>query len=656
MTEPQKLDLKSMDIAAEKREELKRCLGDAFPEAFAEGRIDFDQLKRALGEWVEPGKERFGLTWPGKAECMKIIQQPSFATLKPLREESVNFDETENVFIEGDNLEVLKLIQKAYFGKIKVIYIDPPYNTGNEFIYPDKYAETLDTYLAYTGQVDDQGMKFSTNADRIGRFHSRWLSMIYPRLYLARNLLKDDGLLFASIDNNELFNLKHVCDLVFGEENFISCIANISNPKGRSDDKYVATSHDYILIYKKNETTLNGWEPGEHITKRYNKLDEKGEKYREIDLRKTGDQDRREDRPNMFYPFYYNENTKELLIGAQGRALNDLIEILPRREDGVDGRWRWGIETAKSNVDQLIARYMPNRGQWSVFEKDYLSGRDGVKPTSSWTFKDVNSERGSEQLIELGFAKEVFPNPKPVGTLQRLIQLGTSPQGEDIILDFFAGSATTAQAVYQQNAEDGGTRKFILVQLPEIIGETDAAHRAGFKTISEIGKERIRRAAKSIQSLVDSQLALDGHRSTDFGMKVFGLARSNFRVWDGATADADALDQQLEMHIDHLSGASSPSDILYELLLKSGFPLTTKVQAVQMAGKQVFSVDGGGLLICLEKEITAELIDALAEANPIQVICLDEGFKGNDQLKANAVQTFKARAASQESEIVFRTV
>jgi len=490
MNEATKMKLTSMDVAEQKKDELKRCLGQAFPEVFAEGAIDFDQLKRALGEWVDPGKERFGLNWPGKAECMKIIQQPSVATLKPLREESVDFDTTGNLFIEGDNLEVLKLLQKAYFGKIKMIYIDPPYNTGNEFIYPDKYSETLNTYLAYTGQIDDQGFKFSTNSDRVGRFHSRWLSMMYPRLYLAKNLLSDDGLFFTSIDNNELFNLRQVCDLVFGEENFISCIANISNPKGRSDDKYIATSHEYILAYKKNETALNGWEPDENIIRRYNKSDSNGQKYREIDLRKTGDQDRREDRPNMYFPFYYSESTKELLVGEKEPIPTGFIEILPRREDGVAGRWRWGLDTARAQADQLMARHMPNRDQWSVFEKDYLAGRDGVKPTSSWTFKDVNSERGSEQLVELGFEKEIFPNPKPIGTLQRLIQLSTSANTSDIALDFFAGSATLAHAVYQQNSEDGGNRRFIVIQLPEVISEGQAAYRAGFKTISEIGKER----------------------------------------------------------------------------------------------------------------------------------------------------------------------
>ncbi len=253
MNEPKKMELTSMDVPAEKREELKRCLGQVFPEVFAEGSIDFDQLKRSLGEWVDPGKERFGLNWPGKAECMKIIQQPSVATLKPVRAESVNFDETENLFIEGDNLEVLKLLQKAYFGKIKMIYIDPPYNTGKEFIYPDKYAETLETYLEYTKQIDEEGKRLSTNTEQEGRFHSRWLNMIYRRLYLARSLLCDDGAIFISIDDNEDGSLRKLCDEIFGEENFLAKFSWRTDGNFDNQAK-IKRTHEYVVLYAKEET------------------------------------------------------------------------------------------------------------------------------------------------------------------------------------------------------------------------------------------------------------------------------------------------------------------------------------------------------------------------------------------------------------------
>ncbi len=640
MTEPQKLDLKSMDIAAEKREELKRCLGDAFPEAFAEGRIDFDQLKRALGEWVEPGKERFGLTWPGKAECMKIIQQPSVATLKPVRDDSVNFDETENVFIEGDNLEVLKLLQKAYFGKIKMIYIDPPYNTGNEFIYPDKYAETLETYLSYTAQVDELGNKFSTNTDTSGRYHSRWLNMMYPRLYLARNLLAEDGIVFISIDNHEVSNLRGICDEIFGEDNFLGNIARSTGQTTGQDSGGLGSSFDFVLAYTKaDEVSLEGLALTRKDMERFDAEDERG-KYAIDQMRKTGSADRRADRPNMYYPVYAPDGT----------------EVLPIAPAGYEGRWRFEKPTYERLASEnfILWKKTQRNGHevWWPYVKYYLEGRT-KRPSPLWTDLDGN-KKAARDLRDLFDGKKVFDYPKPVALLKRMIQIAPNASDEDIILDFFAGSCATAQAVLELNREDGGNRRFIMVQLPERTEPGTESHEAGYSTVAEIGRDRIRRFLASSDSGGKDLLQQEPAKSR-LGFKAFSLAVSNFKIWDGGTGEAD-LREQIELHIDHLSDASSPEDILYELLLKSGFPLTTKVQAIRMAGKQVFAVEDGVLLICLEKEITADLIDALADANPLQVICLDEGFKGNDQLKANAVQTFKARAASQESEIVFKTV
>jgi adenine-specific DNA-methyltransferase len=406
---PEKMELTSLNIADHQKQKLK----ELFPEVFTEGnKIDFDQLKRTLGEMVDGGKERFGMQWAGKADCFKTIQQPSLATLVPCPEESIDFDTTENVFIEGDNLEVLKLLQKSYLGKIKMIYIDPPYNTGKDFIYPDNYSENLDTYLEYTGQIDGEGRKFSTNTDTDGRFHSKWMNMMYPRLFLAKNLLREDGVIFISIDDHEVKNLRNLCDEVFGEENFISCISNTNNPKGRSDDKYIATAHEYVVAYKKSEVFFSGWKPEEKVTKRFNKTDENGLLYREIDLRKTGDGDRREDRENMFYYFYYSKNSKEFVISKEKNkellSQSGIIEIIPLRADNSEGRWRWGMDTALLNLDKLIAREMPTKGGWSVFEKDYLIDKSYVKPTSSWTDKIFNSERGTEQFISWVFRRKFF--------------------------------------------------------------------------------------------------------------------------------------------------------------------------------------------------------------------------------------------------------
>ena len=656
MTEPQKLDLKSMDIAAEKREALKRCLGDAFPEAFAEGRIDFDQLKRALGEWVEPGKERFGLTWPGKGECMKIIQQPSVATLKPARDDSINFDETENVFIEGDNLEVLKLLQKAYFGKIKMIYIDPPYNTGNEFIYPDKYAETLDTYLEYTNQSDKDGNRFSTNSDTAGRFHSRWLNMMFPRLYLSRNLLSDDGVIFVSIGQDELANLLHLCFDVFGEENFITVCSRVMKTGGQKGVHF-SPSVDYILAFAKNISELSQFREQisqNVIDKVYTKVEtdgpRKGERYRAMGLYQAMLEKRANQR------FYIQCPDGSLVIPPGDSLPKEEKEGAQVKPNDGDGVWRWtfkryaeekqakNIEFVKSDRSSLV-HPDGSPAKWNVYYKIWLSDRmeDGQLPGN--ILEKFESRHSSAELKVLEIP---FDFAKPSGLVKFLMSVSGVGNG-DIVLDFFAGSGTTGHAAIEYAAETGEKRPFICVQLPEKTKQDSEEFRQGYKTISEIAIERIKRVLKRVTEQ-NQTVPLDG------GIKVYRLDRSNLKVWDAQMGIAEGLVQQIEMHVDHLSQASTSEDILYELLIKSGFRLTTRVQTAHIAGKRVYSVEDGALLICLEKEITSDLIDALAEANPLQVICLDEGFRGNDQLKANAVQTFKARAASQESEIVFKTV
>jgi adenine-specific DNA-methyltransferase len=665
--QPEKFNGASLNISAENRARLKQL----FPSVFIETKtdqgelveaIDFAKLKAELGTFsdlFENRRERYGMDWPGKKEALRIIQSPSHATLKPNREESVNFDTTENLYVEGDNLEVLKLLQKSYYGKVKMIYIDPPYNTGKEFIYPDNFTENLQTYLEYAGLVDSDGKKFSTNTANEGRFHTRWLNMMCPRLYLARNLLRDDGVIFISIDDNEVVNLRKLCDEIFGEENFIGNIANINNPKGRSDDKYIAMSHEYLLIYAKNKaaTFWLGFEPEDKVIVRYNKSDGK-DVYREIDLRKTGDADLQEDRPEMFYYFYYDKDHLNIKVSKEQLIKDDLIEIIPIREDGKLGRWRWGFDTAKDNLDKLICRYMPMRKIWGVFEKDYLKNRSLLKPVSAWQYKDVNSERGSEQFIGLGFGKEIFPKPKPVGTIKRCLLLSTAPS--DIIIDLFSGSATTAHAVLDLNNEDGGNRKFIMVQLPEPCAVDSGAFKAGYKTIADIGKERIRRVINKLNDEQEGKLDLENEKAQDRGFRVLKLDRSNFKQWQElppSTAPEKIL-EQLELHIDHISHTASQEDLLFEILLKAGFMPTEKAAELKLAGKKVFSVADGALLICLEDTVSKELIDKVAAAEPQQFICLDAAFGGNDQLKANSVQTFAALNMQKEThnQIVFRTV
>lgn len=691
MNEPKKVDLKSMDVAEEKREDLKRCLGREFPEVFAEGAIDFDQLKRVLGDWVEPGKERFGLNWPGKAACMKIIQQPSVATLKPVREESVNFDETENLFIEGDNLEVLKLLQKAYFGKIKVVYIDPPYNTGNEFIYPDKFSETLQTYLAYSGQVDEEGRKFSTNTDASGRYHSRWLGMMYPRLYLARNLLREDGVFMISIGDDEAANLKAVCNEIFGEENFIAQL--VWEKTRKNDAKLFSIGHEYLFVYAKSLQLLKDqktvWrepKPGaKEIMEQYDALREKhGNEHEAVQLALRewyANLPKKHPAKKLSRYKWIDENgpwrDRDISWpGGEGPRYDVIHPVTKKPCEVPEAGWRFATpESMQLQIDLGLVVFRDDHTQ-PPFRKAHLVPVDdeldndeipnaeenendeeeasvGLQVMPSVIYKQ--SQVAVKYLRKLMGAK-VFDNPKDHEILGRLIRYCGGAEKDFTVLDFFAGSCSTAEAVFQINSEDGGTRKFVCVQLPEPCDGESMASKRGYKTIANLGKDRIRCAGNNYTSRTKEQLDLGGKTKIDIGFKVLKLDRSNFKVWDGDAENPAALEEQLELHVDHVSKESDPEEILYELLLKAGFPPTTKVEQTDIAGKQVFSIEGGAMLICLEKEITSELIDALADSEPLQVICLDEAFQGNDQLKANAAQTFKARAESQESEIVFKTV
>jgi len=400
--------------------------------------------------------ERYALTWTGKADAVAVAQSSFTGEPIPVTDG--------NLLIEGDNLDALRLLQPGYTGKVKLIYIDPPYNTGSDFIYQDDFKD-----------------------------HSAWLSMIYPRLALARHLLRPDGVICISIDDHEVHNLRMVMNELYGEEHFVACVANVNNPKGRSDGKYVATAHEYVLIYKKGEATLYGWAPEDKVLRRYRKVDEQGRRYREIDLRKTGTFDRREDRPNLFYYFLWNPEAQHLDLTRSEDVPDGYVQIAPLRDDGSHGRWRWEMSTARERADRLIPRLMPHRKVWTVSEKDLLLEDERIKPTTAWTSPEFNSERGPEDMVALGFDKGVFPHPKPVGMLKRILEFATSAHGDDLVLDFFAGSNVTAQAVLEQNAADGGRRRFICAQLPQALPEHSVARRHGFTTIADIGRARVDR-------------------------------------------------------------------------------------------------------------------------------------------------------------------
>jgi len=619
--QPEKLDLRSVDIAEERQQELLRL----FPEVRTEGgKLDFDRLRLALGETVDVGKERYGMSWPGKADCFRTIEAPSLGTLRPSPEESVAFDTTENLIIEGDNLEVLKLLQKSYLGKVKMIYIDPPYNTGNDFIYPDNYTESLQTYLEYTGQVDDEGHRFGTNTDTDGRFHSKWLNMMYPRLYLARNLLREDGVIFISIDDNEVDNLRRLCDDVFGAENFVECFIWKKSYGGGAKEKYAVTQHEYILMFARDAEALHDlWLPPDpEVERKYYKLrdDKYAERgpYRLKPLEATKSMDRRE---NLVYPV-------PLPWGG---------EVLPKRQ------WWWSRERVTRALENDELHFLRKGESVSVSYKQYLRDEEGEtrgqKPFS--VIDRFYTQHGTEDLGELFDGAVLAQFPKPVGLIQQLVALGIPGSDSDIVLDFFAGSGTTAHAVLDLNKQDGGSRKFILVQLPEPTGRED------YPTIADITKERVRRVIAKLSDEDAGKLDLEGGTAPDRGFRVFKLAESNFKPWNAQVAhDAQALEEQLDMHVDHVREGRSNEDLLYEILLKSGFPLTTPVDAVPMAGKTVYAVAGGALFICLERELTLEVIRTMAGSRPERVVCLDEGFAGNDQLKANAVQIFKTKGVT----------
>ncbi len=623
--EPEKLDLRSHDIPESKRQELLRL----FPEIRTEGdKLDFERLKLSLGEAVDAGKERYGMNWPGKAECFRTIQSPSLGTLRPCPDESVNFDTTENLIIESDNLEVLKLLQKSYLGKVKMIYIDPPYNTGNDFIYPDNYTESLQTYLEYTGQVDAEGRKFGTNAETDGRFHSKWLNMMYPRLYLARNLLRDDGVIFISIDDQEVDNLRKLCNEIFGEVNFVESFVWKKSYGGGAKEQFAVRQHEFCLLYAKNIDALSEFwlPPDPDAEKKY--YDGKDEHFatrgpfRLKPLEATKSMDRRE---NLVFPIRAPDGT----------------ELSPKRQ------WWWSRERVHRVLAQNGLVFAKTDRGWTVSYKQYLIDENGQKRgTKPFSIIDgIYTQHGTADMRALFDDEVVIQFPKPVALIERLLQV--SGDKEDIVLDFFAGSGTTAQAVLNLNKQDAGARRFILVQLPEPCEEDSVAARAGYKTIAEITKERARRVIKQLNKEDAGKLDLIGAEKRDRGFRVFKLAESNFKPWNAeAPKDAGGLTKQLELHVDHIREGRAQNDLFYEILLKSGFPLPTATESLTLTGKAVHSVAGAALLICLERELTLELVRAIAEKKPERVVCLDEGFAGNDQLKANAVQIFKNKGVT----------
>lgn len=593
------LNGKSMDIVADNIQKLKGI----FPDVFTEGKVDFEKLEAVLGNYIEKDNERYNFTWHGKSQALRLAQTPSTGTLRPCKEESKDWDTTQNLYIEGDNLEVLKLLQKSYHNKVKMIYIDPPYNTGKDFVYPDNYKDNIQNYLEITGQVDGEGNKVGTNSESSGRYHTNWLNMMYPRLKLARNLLSDNGVIFVSIDDNEIDNLKKICNEIFGEENFVGCFlwrkkstsTNVANA-------LVSPQVDYQLCYSKGSNSCLNRRVTSVETRNYPLRDERGN-YRAtvIEKKDAGD--------------YARETMKYQILGQYPRE---------------GKRWQIGEKTAREYEEQ--GRLFNDNGiiKLKIYEgedKDTYSANPNLLLDTGST--DIANK---ETNIDLFSIPELFSNPKPLALLIHLLRMGT--EEDSIILDFFSGSATTAHAIMQLNYEDNGKRKFIMVQFPEETDSKSEAFKNGFRNICEIGKERIRRAGNKLSNM---------EKDIDSGFKVLKLDSSNIKKWN---PNYDNIEQTLYDHINNFVEGRTELDVVFEIMVKYGIDLTMPIEEYNLAGKKVYSIGFGALMICLDQNIDLEIAHEITklrdELQPevCRVVFKDNGFR-NDDIKTNVKENLK---------------
>jgi adenine-specific DNA-methyltransferase len=619
------------------RTELAKQLAELVPEAIADGKIDVAKLKELLAEDVADETERFGLFWPGKKRALRAAQEPTTATLRPDKANSKDWDTTQNVFIEGDNLEVLKILQKHYHNKIKLIYIDPPYNTGKDFVYPDNFKEGLETYLEWTKQVNEEGKKVSTNSESEGRYHSNWLNMMYPRLKLARNLLKDDGVVFVSIDDNEQDNLLRLGKEVFGESNFIGQLAVQLNPRGRHLDKFIAKTHESILVFARNSSnpmTINGLDKEGKMLDEYDREDQRG-KFRLLGLRNRNQAFNPTTRPKLYYPLYVSSVHGTVSLDKTAEFSE---EVWPDAPDGVKTCWTWGKEKARDENALLIAE--KSGDEWRVYRKDYLLSESGetakTLTKSIWLDKEITNDHGRKAIKDL-FGAPVMDFPKSPDLIARLINLGS--RKDSIILDFFAGAATTAEAVLRANAEDHGERRFVMIQLPEPTPSDSEARKAGLPTIAAVARQRIKLSGLSLsQSLLGNRV--------DFGFRSFRLCDTSFTKWRASSdTDKNALEQHLFSLRESANDDATPDDLLIEILLKQGYSLTEKIVESQISDLDVRIVGDNMVIAYLTEAIkpTLEQLRALVEQDPQRIIVLEDAFQGDDELKTNLAQLCKSK-------------
>ena len=578
---------------------------------------------------MDDSREKYQFTWNGKAKSIKLAQTPSSATLRPCKEKSKNWDTTENLYIEGDNLEVLKQLQKTYYGKIKMIYIDPPYNTGNDFVYHDDFKNSLDNYKEQTNQIT------SSNPESNGRFHTDWLNMMYPRLQLAKNLLSEDGVILISIDDNEEVNLQKICNEIFGEYNFVGKFAVQVNPRGRNLDLYIAKTYEPILIYVKNygnTSSINKIGKDEKMLSEYNRIDDNG-KFRPIGLRNRNQAFNPETRPSLYYPLYVDPENGNVSVEKKD---NYTVEVFPNASETIPTCWTWSKQKVKNENNLIFAEQTTNG--WRIFRKDYLNtGNSATTLAKSLQLEnEFNNDWGKKRIKQL-FDLNIMSFPKSPNLMKRLVELGA--ERDSVILDFFSGSSTLADAIMQFNSEDGGNRKFIMVQLPEICDEKSEAYKAGYKNICEIGEERIRRAGKQVKADWEKEHPSDGlfgsdeEFTTDIGFKVFKLDSTNVNEWD---PNMKLDDKELAMRLGEVFKSDrSKEDILYEIMLKYGV-FDKQVEEIDVNGKTMYRVGKRYMIVCLEDYITSEDVKAIGELSPRTVIFNEVGFM-NDNDKINAV-------------------
>lgn len=620
MTKIERVSRESFNLVQERYQKLK----ELFPEVFTEGKIDFVKLRAVLGDLVDDRSERYLFTWAGKTEAIRSLQTPSRATLIPCPEESIDFENANHIFIEGENLEVLKLLLKPYFGRVKMIYIDPPYNRGGEFIYRDDYKQPLYAYLKQTGQIDGNGNHMTSKLETNGRYHSAWLSMMYPRLFLARQLLKDDGVIFVSIDDNEVHNLKLLMNEVFGEENAIA-ILPWKGRGGRQDSTHIAEIHEFILFYAKNKELFVAGEMAKE-NEVFPKYDEVKKRWYKTQLaRKWGSNSRRIDRPNLYYP----------VIAPDGR------EVYPKLPNGEDGCWRWSKERMEKEIAEGNIEFVKDGDEWIVYEKIWEPTEDEkrTKKFTTWLDDVGSTASGTKELKAIFDGQAPFDFPKPVTLLKRLIQIANTDD-DSIIVDFFAGSCTTAHAVLELNMEDGLNRQFIMVQFPEPTPEDSEARKMGYKTIAEVGKERIRRV---IRGYGDDPKPMEG-----VGFKVFKLASSNFKQWEDYTGDnPDEYLEQLSLFQETLVDGYRDIDVIYEVILKEGYDLNSRIERVEsVTGNTVFRITdpvrNQSFYLCLDEKVHLEALEPLSLKEDDLFICLDTAL--DDTTKANLALQCRLKA------------